>query len=372
MSIEQILLTQITEISKKYDLLYQKTGGYFNIFEVAGIAHDEVTICRIMFELLSPTGSHYQGAAYLKLFFENVLHMPISDAEMETARVFREYQIDDQRRIDLVVETATKFIPIEVKVYADEQKNQCFDYFMEAKKRTSNPKIYYLTRFGTEPSQYSTNTLPKNNDDDAYHDIVLLSFADNILDWLELCLKQSNTLKIAPIREILIQFIAVVRKFTDKIGDEKELEIKELLTSSPDNMKSGVAIHSALDVAREEMMFKLLTAIEEKVQLQKLNNQYDFAYNNKQKIKDFYNRKYSTYPGISYAYKSKEEIQSDKDIWVRIEISSYIFVGYCCPVNGTATNKTLTNEEIKSILHVEPCTENWWAYWEYSPTDNEM
>lgn len=112
---EQLLLSQIAAISDKYDLLYRKTGGYFNIFEVADIAHDEVVICRVLYELLSPAGSHFQGNAYLKLFFDNVLHIEVSDDELETARVFREYQIDEQRRIDIVIETSKKFIPIEVQ-----------------------------------------------------------------------------------------------------------------------------------------------------------------------------------------------------------------------------------------------------------------
>lgn len=137
-------------------------------------------------------------------------------------------------------------------------------------------------------------------------------------------------------------------------------------------MKSAIAISSALNEVREEIMYKLLRAIENKVGLQKLDNQYDFENNGNQKIKSYYNRKYSTYPGISYFYKSKDTINTDKDIWVRVEIEDRIFIGYCCPVNGEATNKTLSSDEIKSILQVEPCTDNWWAYWEYTPNDDEM
>lgn len=362
---EQLLLSQIAAISDKYDLLYRKTGGYFNIFEVADIAHDEVVICRVLYELLSPAGSHFQGNAYLKLFFDNVLHIKVSDDELETARVFREYQIDEQRRIDIVIETSKKFIPIEVKIYATDQAKQCYDYYNGAKKRTENPKIYYLTRFGTAPCEESVCSLSED-------DIICLSFSDDILDWLDSCLKQSNTIKIAPIREIILQLMGVIRKFTDKMGDEKEMEIKELLLSSSDNMKSAIAISSALNEVREEIMYKLLKAIENKVGLQKLDNQYDFENNGSQKIKSYYNRKYSTYPGISYFYKSKDAINTNKDIWVRAEIEDRIFIGYCCPVNGEATNKTLSSEEIKSILQVEPCTDNWWAYWEYAPNDDEV
>ena len=362
---EQVLLPQVLAISDKYDLLYKKTGGYFNIFEVADIAHDEVVMCRVLYELLSPAGSHFQGNAYLKLFFDHVLNLEMSDAELETARVFREYQIDEQRRIDLVIETSKRFIPIEVKIYAADQANQCYDYYHEAKRRTVNPKIYYLTRFGTAPSEESVNDLSED-------DIISLSFSDDILDWLDLCMKQSNTIKIAPIREIIQQLMGVIRKFTNKMGDEKEMEITQLLLSSSDHMKSAMAISSALNEAREAIMYKLLKTIENKVGLQKLDNQYDFEDNDNKKVKSYYSRKNSTYPGISYLYKSKDMIDADKDIWVRFEIEDRTFIGYCCPVEGEATNRTLSSEEIKLILQVEPCIDGWWAYWEYAPNDDEI
>lgn len=67
MNIES-LLTQISTVSKKYDLIYQKTGGYFNIFEITNMVSDEIRICRVIAELLNPKGSHYQGDSYLRLF----------------------------------------------------------------------------------------------------------------------------------------------------------------------------------------------------------------------------------------------------------------------------------------------------------------
>jgi len=42
----QLLLSEVSQISKKYELINQKTGGYFNIFDIANISTDEVTICR--------------------------------------------------------------------------------------------------------------------------------------------------------------------------------------------------------------------------------------------------------------------------------------------------------------------------------------
>ena len=53
MSIE-MLLSEISHISKKYEILNQKTGGYFNIFNIVNIESDEVCICRFIHEPNKP------------------------------------------------------------------------------------------------------------------------------------------------------------------------------------------------------------------------------------------------------------------------------------------------------------------------------
>ena len=65
--------------------------------------------------------------------------------------IIKEYVIDKERRIDLVIQNVDFFIPMEVKIYAGEQEGQCFAYFAKAK----NSKLVYLTRFGDQPSLYS-------------------------------------------------------------------------------------------------------------------------------------------------------------------------------------------------------------------------
>lgn len=206
MSIE-LLLQEISAISKKYELLNQKTGGYFNIFNIANITTDEVKICRVLYELISPKGRHYQGSTYLNSFIKFVLNIDIPEKELSSARVFREYVIDEKRRIDLVIETSERFIPIEVKIYAGDQEYQCFDYAKKAK----NSKVYYLTRFGDNPSEYSAKGLTKT--DHGYEEVITISFAYDILGWLEICVSQKETLKIASIREVILQLMAVIRFF---------------------------------------------------------------------------------------------------------------------------------------------------------------
>ncbi len=293
------LLKEINVISKKYEILNQKTGGYFNIFNVANIVYDEVIICRELYEFLSPKGSHFQGTAYLKQFFNGVLKIDVEEKELETARVYREYVINNNRRIDLVIETNTHFIPIEVKINANDQPKQCYDYYQMAR----NSNVYYLTLEGNTPGDISAYGLSKT--EAGYKEVTCISFADDILNWLDDCVKQIETIKIAPIREVILQFMSIIRKLTNQLEEDKEMEVKELLMESSENMRSAIAIENSLNEAKQDLILKLFKSIEKKVGIDKLKNQYDYESDDYKKIKEFYRfSSKSTLPGISYLYQS--------------------------------------------------------------------
>ena len=355
----ELLLHEISAISKKHDLINQKTGGYFNIFKITNIASDEVTICRVLYELLSPSGSHYQGTTYLKIFIEEVLKIEMSESELGSATVYREPWIDGNRRIDIVIRTKERFIPIEVKIYAEDQKNQCYDYYQKA----INSNLFYLTRFGDLPSEYSTNGLTDK-------EITAISFSDDILKWLENCLEQKETIKIAPIREVILQFMSAIRSFTNQMEDEKEMEIKDVIMKSPVNMRSAIAIESSVTECKRDLMGNFFKTIEEKVDRKKLENEYDYAANEGEKVNKFYSLKNSTCPGISYLYKT--DVKPNIDIWVRIEIEDFIFVGYCVANCQKWEKQSLSEGEIMNHIKWidKPVIDNWWAYYEYLPDDN--
>ena len=85
---EEILLNNVRAIAEKYEFLRKETGGDFNIFEIANISAKEVAICRVLYDFLSPIGSHHQGDKYLKLFAENVLRLEnCADTEWGKAKV---------------------------------------------------------------------------------------------------------------------------------------------------------------------------------------------------------------------------------------------------------------------------------------------
>ena len=130
----------------------------------------ERELTRWMYELLSPEVNPERGRLYLELFDKHVLRLNMSPEELDSAKVDKEYctefvKLKDSRKIDLVIVTDKRFIPIEVKIKigndCSEQDKQCHDYWLEAAeyhKRhalSESPVLYYLTPEGEAPSRYS-------------------------------------------------------------------------------------------------------------------------------------------------------------------------------------------------------------------------
>lgn len=131
---------------------------------------DERELTGLMYKLLSPVENPERGRLYLELFDKHVLRLNMSPEELDSAKVYKEYytefvKLKDSRKIDLVIITDKRFIPIEVKIKAgnecSEQLDQCHDYWLEAEKYhetyslSEPPVLYYLTPEGESPSRDS-------------------------------------------------------------------------------------------------------------------------------------------------------------------------------------------------------------------------
>ena len=371
---EEIMLRQAAAISEKYELLRKETGSYFNIFEIADIATKEVKICRVIYELLSPLGCHYQGSVYLKLFMETVLGIEnVDEDELHSAKVFRERIIDEKRRIDLLIETNKRMIPIEVKIYAKEQSDQCYDYYEYVLKfnKIITPQLFYLTRFGNEPS--SAGGLTCSDDKHSSSNIICISFAQDILRWLELCLKETETLKLAPIREVLLQLMLTIRRFTGQMEDREMKELISLLRTSSTFMHGADKMQGAIPEAKKALMMDLFDAIAGKVKDEiGENEQNKSLWYYKDCIDGYYKYDKSTWPGINYFYKHHEASKSD--IWVRIEIDHKMFVGYANTLDGKHTPNVVGEDITKSLVQkttdgVSGGDKSWWIAWKYITLD---
>ncbi len=353
------LLKEVNLISANHDKNKKNKGVDFNIFEVLKVSTDEVKICRILFELLNPKGSHNNGDLYLKHFIEDVLKM--KNFNYKNVIVHREYLLKSHRRIDIVIENETHFIPIEVKINAEDQELQCFDYYKVAK----NSNVYYLTLFGHTPTEYSAKGLTSNGS--GYNEVTEISFEKNILDWLEKCLHDSDTKKSYSIAVIIEQLIETIKTLTNQRKKEKYMDIKKILQSSSENVQGAFAIEKSLKLCKIEMLKKVFSALEAKLKEKNMTkleslNFWDYKDNRTDSFYDVNAKR----PGISYLIK--ENIKTDVDLVFRIEIYENIYCGFCTPYKNKRDGNQII--DVKDLLKVEPLFEDWWIYYEYLPSNS--
>ena len=152
----------------------------FNILSILGKEADEVVMCKVLWAILDHKINGQREL--LKGFIKDVLKMSLIEQEYDSAIVYREYCIpDNSRRIDLVIKTQNHFIPIEAKIYAEDQAKQCADYIRFAGRYYNSQDdvmLYYLTIDKHKPSLSSID-----GDAKLMKQIELVSW-EQILEWL--------------------------------------------------------------------------------------------------------------------------------------------------------------------------------------------
>ena len=245
----------------------EDTGSQFNIFEILSIGTREVYMCRVLAELLNPNGLHCQGTKYLDLFCNRFLY----EKEINTENVIVRTEdltknLDEigkeNRRIDIVIdEKDGNYIPIEVKINAYEQQEQCQDYLNSArkiyKKRKKNEDdaiIIYLTKLGEMPSSiYNEKDKEK---------VKCITWCQ-ICDWLNECICQIDTIRKIPITEILMQYRTTIEQFIEEKNDMNQ-QIINKIKESAENFDSAEQIADNFDIAKREIVKKLFDEIEKR------------------------------------------------------------------------------------------------------------
>lgn len=350
----------------------RENGECFNILEISGINKLEVKMCRILAELLNPAGCHYQNILFLKEFVKRVLKIEIDDDELIQSQVITEYITDKNRRIDIVIITPQRFIPIEVKLYADDQKNQCFDYFNFSKnKSVITSKVYYLTIDGHLPYENEGLTpVLVDNEVVGYDEIIPLSFLKDVCKWLsEIAQKCLNK---PMLYTSIIQFKEALEKLGGNMNNKINNEIADLISESRDSFKSALFISESVNIAKENLLLKIFAMLEMEMNLlgcsfEQLHNKYDYKFNDYYSIHNYYQKK--TFPALVYEYK---KIDDNKDIWFIIELGAWggLYCGFVLSENGENPQELiLSDEELKKHFENLPDLnkEDWWFYWRYLP-----
>lgn len=261
------LLIKTTNKIKYFESEEEKwfqSGKFFNVLNITGINLREVYMCKLLAEILSPKGLHAQNNIYLDLFCEKFLpNLPIKTDKSKIILEVSTNELDkdrQQRRIDIVIDDGSYYIPIEVKINASEQENQCQDYleqvynFYRNRKITHTPIMLFLTKDGHSP---------KSIEKEKNAQVTSISWG-NICEWLQLCIKQSEKLKCSQnIINTLEQYKSAIEEFLESSGDKLMIDIEKLLINNEEYMKSAEVISNTINKAYETLWIKFKNKIKE-------------------------------------------------------------------------------------------------------------
>lgn len=375
-SMVETLLSRASAIVEELNAAKANSDETFNIFNITGFASDEVKVCRMLAEILSPDGKHKRGVSFLDSFINNVLGLDLEAQELDEAWVYTECHTDQERRIDIVIETAKRFIPIEVKLYAVDQQGQCKHYydFANSMGKPIKSLVYYLTIDGHLPQGDGCNGLTPKKNVDGYEELVALSFKKDICTWLEDIITKPEVVSSKVLSTNIGQFKNFLEEITGNMSREEKKRYSEVIAESSKTFEAACAIAENLETAKENMLLKLFDALDNAMKAfamegDRLTNEFDYKYNECEAIKKFY-QKNKTYPALTYRYKT---IDDSKEVWLRIEVDHRLFFGFVLSENNENPGKlVLSDDEIKKLMNMDRLyKDGWWFYWEYLSSDDE-
>lgn len=380
------LLARVYQAIEEYEEYKDNNQDAYNIFEVLEISGKEVIMCRMLADLINPEGLHDNGNRFLLSFVDQVLGM--HDIRLsEPIYVQKEVNIDscksgrNNRRIDIVLQTPDKFIPIEVKIGADDGESQCYDYFHYAKEQMGDEaRIYYLTIDGSSPSEKSVSLFEGEKIVDSVPEdrIVNLSFKKEICSWLRYI---SDADEEGRRKDLILQYLHAVENMSGAIGYEEGLLVEEQILQDSRSFEAALWVEETIEQAK----IKLMTAVmdEIKVQMVPMVKKYGLKelgpksyYSLEERVSDYYKYNESSYPGINY--RIDDGILADgKEIWLRVEIDWYLFAGFCLydpyadagkgnQVDEMEDWKEEISKYFKDMSVIE--NEDWWIMWCYLPS----
>jgi hypothetical protein len=243
-------LLRFTETHQRHtEALAAATGEHFNIFQILGVGHLEVTThSPILAELLNPKGKHGQGATFLRLY---LAQFGIVGFDAETAVVKKEYYVGPKTeksggRLDIVLKDAKgATILIENKIFATDQENQMTRY----REFDRNAHLLYLTLRGGEPSNLAEDEVNRIQ-------CRCISYAADILTWLTECRKAAACLP--NVRETISQYIHLIEELTNQsttILMSREL-IEEIIRA-PETLRAFYTLRNAELAVQTELIARL-------------------------------------------------------------------------------------------------------------------
>lgn len=275
---EQIKLLEHLQGVIKFESKRKKiTAEDFNIFNILGISHLEVsTHSRFISNLLDPCGSHYQGNIFLELFMRKI---GIEDFNYADASIEVEKSENKYGRFDIFITDDKNWtIIIENKIHAGSQEKQLGRYikYLKETSKTKNKKLLYLTlanEFDNDShcnEDYSPGIGISQREKEflkpqgvkTVEDIKLykhITYSNDILDWLANA--QKEAVSLPRIREVIEQYIQIIRELTNKPEDMVMNEIKDYIKKDKEHYNALTECCKAYNNIRTDLIKKVFEDI---------------------------------------------------------------------------------------------------------------
>ncbi|WP_276642580.1 PD-(D/E)XK nuclease family protein [Siccibacter turicensis] len=204
----------------------------FSLFTV-----NENTLSRCLAFLLNPQETHGQGSLFLDAFYR-LIDSPRRDETAKSFRVYTEYCLPSQRRIDIVLMDNQGMIGIENKPWAADQPRQLYDYACWLEETATRSQrgwhLIYLCN-----NEIDAATLPLDTPE-ALHSKVLPVTFYQLESWLSACAVHVKALQVRCFVEALAHFIR------EEINGETTMELQNDLTdavlASPQSLSAAMLI----------------------------------------------------------------------------------------------------------------------------------
>jgi len=393
----QALLEKMQAIGIRYSGMAEREQYGFNVFSILREPYEEVGLhSAFLHALLSSDGEHGQGAWFLNTFLEQASLEAVSGEHKP--EVFREYtRLSDsgdgskQRdSIDIYIKAGERAIIVENKIYAGDQANQLCRYVKLALDENSQPEIIdviYLTLDGHEPEkgEHQGVKLISSGDDQPLRiqcpngcmlDVKLMSYADDVIPWLNKCIAHMATYPTT--RETMVLYQRIVQGLTGQaMNEEENMEIADLLMETPQSFETASKIMAALDKAKAKIQFQFWDDLASELRNVGLKESAIMAEDEKGqkytigKIQAFYAKKRNRpWYGIKILLGTQKQ-HPENQVCFYIEVECNIYYGFIVQkLDGERIRDAKIIGGIQELLKANYKDDNGWPAWRYPQDDS--
>jgi hypothetical protein len=234
------------------------------------LSPDENRLSDIIAELLSPRGSHGQGATFLTLFTSRC--GSVSGRPLHHVSIHREsctiFIANQRRRIDLLVDGGKWGIGIENKPWAGEQKDQLQDYADDLEKRFGDS--FLLIRLAGNDGDAKSLDAVRQEQLSAQGKFASWRYDTDLLAWVNACRQRCQAPRVASFLEELVRFIAA--EFTTVTNPREDMErryllpaLESILEKDPSQLHSAAAIAEQFPYLRQKVVGHLFDEVQKEV-----------------------------------------------------------------------------------------------------------